>query len=167
MNINIERAKPSDAAALLDYLKCIGGETDNLTFGSDGIPFSIEAETMFLTQIENSCNEIMLVAKDGDKIVGNASLSRLSRRMNHRGDLSVSVLKGYWNIGIGRKLINKLIEFAKENDFEIIDLQVRSDNIHAIHLYESFGFKKIGCHPAFFKINGEYIDFEYMYLQLS
>ena len=32
------------------------------------------------------------------------------------------------------------VEFAKENDFEMIDLQVRSDNLHAIHVYEKNGF---------------------------
>ena len=33
----IERARPEDAAALLEYLKIIGGETDNLSFGPEGV----------------------------------------------------------------------------------------------------------------------------------
>lgn len=28
----ITQVRPEDAAALLDYLKCVGGETDNLSF---------------------------------------------------------------------------------------------------------------------------------------
>ena len=35
MSIRIEKAVPSDAAKLLEYLKQVGGETDNLTFGPD------------------------------------------------------------------------------------------------------------------------------------
>lgn len=86
--------------------------------------------------------------------------------MKHRGDFSVSVTKEYWNRGIGGRLLNKILDFAKENSFEIMDLQVRSDNLRAIHLYEKFGFQKIGMHPAFFKINGEYVSFDYMYLKV-
>ena len=32
----IERAQPEEAAALLDYLRIIGRETDNLSFGEIG-----------------------------------------------------------------------------------------------------------------------------------
>lgn len=53
--------------------------------------------------------------------------------MKHRGDLGVSVLRQYWNKGIGSQLLHKVINFAKENSFEVIDLQVRSDNFSAIH----------------------------------
>ena len=28
----ITQVRPEDAAALLDYFKCVGGETDNLSF---------------------------------------------------------------------------------------------------------------------------------------
>ncbi|NNJ32680.1 GNAT family N-acetyltransferase [Bacteroides xylanolyticus] len=52
------------------------------------------------------------------------------------------------------------------NEIEILNLEVRKDNINAIHLYEKFGFKSIGISPAFFKIDGEYVDFELMYLDL-
>lgn len=166
MNIVINRATPKDAAALLDYLKYIGNETDNLTFGPEGLPFSVEDEASYIARTEHSPDEIMLIAKDQGIIIGNASLSRLPRRMSHRGELSVSVRKDYWNKGIGKQLMSELIHFAKENNFDIVDLQVRSDNFRAIHIYENFGFKKMGTHPAFFKINNDYIPFEYMYLHL-
>ena len=64
-------------------------------------------------------------------------------------------------------LQNKAVAAAKENSFEVIDLQVRSDNSSAIHLYEKFGFKKIGTHPVFFKIGSEEVAFDYMCLKIQ
>ena len=166
MGIRIEKAVPSDAAMLLKYLKQVGGESDNLTFGPEGMPFSVEAETEFISSMVNSIDDIMLLAKSGEKIVGCASLSRLPRRMKHRGDFAISVAKECWNNGIGSQLLSNIIAFAEENNFEIIDLQVRSDNKSAIHLYEKYGFKKIGEHPAFFKMNNENVSFDIMCLIL-
>lgn len=165
--ITIERATCADAAEILQYLKQIGAETDNLTFGAEGLPLTSESEAAYLRQIENSCDAIMLIAKENGKIVGDASLSRLPRRMKHRGDLGISVLKKCWNRGIGSQLLLEIINFAKQNSFEVIDLQVRSDNLSAIHLYEKFGFQKIGIHPSFFKIGREEIAFDYMCLKIK
>ena len=167
MSIIIEKATCADAAEILQYLKQIGAETDNLTFGAEGLPFTTESEAAYIRQMENSCDAIMLVAKENGKIVGDASLTRLPRRMNHRGELGVSVLKEYWNRGIGSQLLLEIIRFAKENAFKVIDLQVRSDNLPAIHLYEKIGFQKIGTHPAFFQINDAEISFDYMLLKLQ
>ena len=142
MSIRIEKAIPSDAAKLLKYLKQVGGETDNLTFGPEGMPFSVEAEAEFISSMENSIDNIMLLAKSDDKIVGCASLNRLPRRMKHRGDFAISVAKEYWNKGIGSKLLNNIIAFAKENNFEIIDLQVRSDNKGQYTYMKNMGLKR-------------------------
>lgn len=166
MNIIIEKASTKDAEAILEYLKQIGSETDNLTFGAEGLPFTIEEETRHIKQLENSANDVMFVAKDNDRIIGDATLNRLPRRMKHRGDLGISVLRKYWNNGIGSQLLREIINFAKESSFEVIDLQVRSDNVAAIHLYEKFGFQKIGTHKSFFKIAKEEISFDYMYLKI-
>ncbi len=164
--ITIEKAKPADAAQILAFLKQIGTETDNLTFGPEGLPFSVESEESYLAQLEHSRDDVMFTAKCGGQIIGTASLNRLPRRMGHRGDFSVSVARAFWNQGIGSRLMRAILDFAGENGFEILDLQVRSDNSSAIHLYEKFGFQRAGTHPAFFKIDGQYVDFTYMYLYL-
>ena len=109
----------------------------------------------------------MLLAKADGKIVGNSSLSRLPRRMSHRGDFAVTVAKEYWNKGIGGQLLSEIIEFAKQNSFEIIDLQVRSDNLSAIHLYKKFGFESLFTYTDFFKINGNFFNCDFMRLKLK
>lgn len=166
MNIVIRKADREDAAEILQYLNKVGGETDNLTFGSEGVPFTVEMEEEYLSRLENSRDSVMLLATEDGRIVGNASLNRLSRRMSHRGDFAVSVMREFWNKGIGSRLLKEIIAFAKENSFEVIDLQVRCDNVSAIRLYEKYGFEKIGTHPAFFKINGEEIAFDFMCLKI-
>lgn len=167
MSIIIEKASCKDAGAILEYLKQIGSETENLTFGAEGLPITMEEEADYIKQLENSRDAVMFVAKDNDRVIGDASLTRLPRRMKHRGDFGTAVLKEYWNQGIGSQLLCEIINFAKENAFEIIDLQVRSDNLAAIHLYEKFGFQKIGTHNSFFKIGQEEIPFDYMCLKVQ
>ena len=56
--------------------------------------------------------------------------------------------------------------FARENGFAQLDIEVRSDNVRAIRLYEKFGFRKLCTFPAFFRIGGQDIDFDVMLLQL-
>lgn len=166
MTILVERARPSDAAELLAFLKQIGAETDNLSFGGEGLPFTEEAEAAYIGQMAGSRDGVMLVARESGQIIGNASLNRLPRRMSHRGEMSVAVARSHWNRGAGSLLMQELLTFAKENDFELVDLQVRSDNAAAIHLYEKYGFQKLCTYPAFFKIGDERISFDLMRLEV-
>ena len=53
----IERARAEDAAALLDYLKIVGSETENLSFGAEGVPLDLETEQDYLrSQCESADN---------------------------------------------------------------------------------------------------------------
>ena len=163
----IERARPEDAAALLEYLKIVGGETDNLSFGAEGVPLSVEAEEDILRAQCQSSDNVQYLAKVKDEIIGTASLNRKHRRMSHRGVFGISLKKAWWGCGAAPALMEAILAFAKENGFEQLNLEVRSSNTRAIHLYEKYGFRKLCTFPRFFKINGEYIDFDLMNLELN
>ncbi|RRD94037.1 GNAT family N-acetyltransferase [Clostridiales bacterium COT073_COT-073] len=164
--IIIKEALPGDAAKLLEYANQIGKESDNLTYGAEGLTVSLEQEMEFLKKNAEERHSVFYLAWKNDKIIGAANLNGLSRRMSHRAGLGISVLKAEWSKGIGSMLMQKLIDYANANGIEIINLEVRSDNKAAIHLYQKFGFQTIGTSPAFFKIGAEYVDFDLMYLDL-
>lgn len=167
MDITIERARPEDAEAIIAFMDLVGGETDNLTFGSEGLPVSAAQEAEFIREKNSSARNALFTAKRDGKIVGEASIEAFSRRIAHRAEFGVSVAKAEWGLGIGSKLLERVIQHAKEHQIEIIELEVRSDNERAIHLYEKYGFVKIGVYPGFFKMDGQYISFDLMNLYLQ
>lgn len=164
--IEIIEGRPEDAKAVVEFTSRVGRETDNLTFGAEGLEVTPEQEAMFLQEMRDNSRAVFLCAwKDGE-LIGTGFLGGMNKRMNHRATLALSILKSEWYKGVGSKMMEKLIQFAKDIGIEIVSLEVRSDNKRAIHLYEKYGFKQIGTFPAFFKIGEEYVDFELMHLDL-
>jgi ribosomal protein S18 acetylase RimI-like enzyme len=53
----------------------------------------------------------------------------------------IAVNKEFRGMGIGRKMLERVIEIAKERDYCKVTLEVRDDNDNAKHLYQSLGFK--------------------------
>ena len=149
----IERAAPEDAAALLEYLKIIGGETENLSFGPEGVPLSVEAEESYLRGQAASTDNVQYLAKVNGEIIGTASLNRKGGRAGHRGEFGISLKKAWWGCGAASVLAEAILE-------------VRSDNVRAIRLYERLGFRKLCTFPAFFRIRGQDVDFDLMALPL-
>ncbi|NBI90182.1 GNAT family N-acetyltransferase [Lachnospiraceae bacterium] len=165
-NIEIRELLPEDAEKMIEYLKKIGGETNNLTFGKEGLPITIEQEREFLLQSHISRQSVQYGAWECGEIIGHGNLSGFPRRMGHRAEMSLAIVKSHWNKGIGSMVMEKIIEYARQNEVEIIQLEVRCDNENAIHVYEKYGFQHIGTIPAYFKIGNTYFDFEMMYLDL-
>ena len=165
--ITYRQACAYDAEALLEYLKKVGAQTDNLTFGKDGLPIDAEREAKILENLQKSTHSRMILALDGERIVGDACIEGTGNpRFRHRATLAISVEKAYWGQGIGTSLISRLISFAKDAGIEIISLDVRADNYNAIRLYEKFGFKRYGVFEKYFKIGSQYADAVYMNLYL-
>lgn len=167
MKFQIEPARPEDAEALLAYMKQIGGESDNLTFGAEGLPITAEQERVYLQSMLDSEDDTQLIVRQGGAIIADASMQRFHRRMSHRAEVGISVVKEYWGMGIGSALMEAIISFAKEHGIRQLNLEVRSDNERAIRLYEKFGFQKLVTFPAFFRIDGRDVDFDLMNLDLT
>ena len=168
INITYREAEPSDAGKFLEYCKIVGAETDNLTFGAEGLSLSISQEADFIRKFAGNPGSIMLVAFDEGELIGTGAVSVVSGkpRFAHRREIAISVRKDYWGKGIGTGLMNLLLDFAKKSGAEVLELEVRSDNEAAIALYKKFGFEKAGQNEKFFKINGEFFSADYMNLYL-
>ena len=168
MNIIYREAEPSEAGKFHEYSKIVGSETDNLTFGAEGLSLTISQEADFIRKFAGNPGSIMIVAFDEGELIGTGAVSVVSGkpRFAHRREIAISVRKDYWGKGIGTGIMNVLMDFAKKSGAEVLELEVRSDNEAAISLYKKFGFEKIGTNEKFFKINGEFFAADYMNLYL-
>lgn len=153
-------AQPTDAAALIEFLKQIGSESDNMLFGAEGLGISVEDETDLLEKALQSDRRIFLLAVDGDEIAACGSFSCNTRpRTAHWGEVGLSVRKAYWRQGIGSRLLSRLIDFAKNTAHaEMMTLHVRADNVPAIALYEKYGFVRTGVFPRMLRIGTQVYD---------
>ncbi len=163
-----EEPTESAAAEMIDYVKQVGDETDNLTFNSKEFSLSVEDEARFLKSQHASETSFMLVVRIEGKIVASLGMQSNPRnRLRHRGTFGVSVLKECWGLGIGTLLIEEMIRKAKSIGITKLNLKVRTDNYKAIDLYKRIGFIEEGKESRGMRINGEYVDFILMGLILD
>ena len=92
-------------------------------------------------------------------------------RTGHIGNCGYAVDTQARGKGVGKKLVAKSIEVAREMGFKGLQFNaVVATNTAALKLYESFGFSIIGTVPDGFRFgsinNPTYVDRHIMYLEL-
>jgi len=166
--LTIRKAEKTDARQLIDYMKIALDESDNLTMSANEFTMTVEQEEQFIENVNSSAASATLVGfVDGALVcVGNVS-AHTKTRMAHWAGIGMSVLRAYWGMGVGTALMSEIVAFAKSTGtLEILELEVRADNAHAISIYERVGFQKFGYRPKAFKLHGEYHDNILMHLEL-
>ena len=150
-----------DAAALIEYLKVVCGETPFLTQYPDEVRFTQEQEEDFLrARLDDPRGGMILATVDGEH-AGNGSFMSLggNRRYAHRCSLGIALYQKYCGLGLGRRLMEFALELARDCGYEQAELEVVADNVRAIALYESLGFEIYGRHPRDVKYDdGSYAD---------
>lgn len=159
-----------DAKTMLELFKKQTEETDNGLSYPEEVLLTVEQEADFIKTIAESERDFFLAAFDGGRQIGNAMIQCVNERKKtrHRASFAISILKDYWGQGLGRQLMNDVIEAAKEAGYEQIELEVVETNERAIRLYESFGFEHCGGYPRGFKLkDGTYSDMLVMVLFIN
>lgn len=84
----------------------------------------------------------VLVAELGGTVVGWASLSRWSERCGYQGtaEVSIYIRASSRGKGIGKKLLDSLIQEGKRLDFHSLVAQITVGNEISYRLHEAFGF---------------------------
>ncbi len=128
--ITIQPATPSDISSIANIEK----ECFSTPWSQNAILESMNAGTCFY------------VAKIHNNIVGYMGLSKIA---GEGYVTNIAVLPQYRRCGIGKKILEYVIEDSK-NELEFISLEVRVSNNAAIALYEHFGFEVVGMRKRFY-----------------
>jgi RimJ/RimL family protein N-acetyltransferase len=157
--ITIREVQVSDAEKVVTYFKQVNLESKNLLREPEEVTMTIEQEIKFLENVVKSNDQCMLTAWDQDTLISLTGFHGSGlKRIKHKVSLGMSVLKDYYNQGLGTKMMNVLCEKAKEYGKTKIELDVRKDNPAAIRIYEKAGFEIEGLRKKAFFSDGEYVD---------
>ena len=101
-----------------------------------------------------------LVMRDGSKVLGWAALSPVSKRSAYRGvaELTVYVTEGARHQGIGRALLEALIDESERNDIWTLQASIFPENVASAKLHLRCGFREVGRRERIATLNGVWRD---------
>ncbi|MEG2338764.1 MAG: GNAT family protein [Clostridium sp.] len=143
LSLTIRKARVEDTEEIINMSNKIAGESNNLSYGQGEYYMSYDQQYSYISRVNETRGSCFFVGIINGKIVGTITFISSSRkRMEHRGEMGVAVLKDFWNMGIGKSMIDCFLKWAKSNGVtQKVDLLVREDNLSAINLYLRFGFQ--------------------------
>ncbi len=156
--IRIRRAEPSDAASLVKLAQAVGGEEGRWILATESWR-SVSNERRYLRTVLRHPDATVVVALDGDVVVGRLSLSRDPHPASrHVADLGLMVAESHRRQGIGTKLLDEAVGWARTVGVRKLELHVFPWNEPALHLYESFGFEREGYRKGHYARGDELVD---------
>ncbi|MBN1284940.1 MAG: GNAT family N-acetyltransferase [Anaerolineae bacterium] len=100
-----------------------------------------------------------LVAEVDGRVVGSSGISFMFGRRKYVAGVGMIVHPDYQGVGVGTALMRAAVDMTQNwSEIRRLELEVYPDNLHAIALYEKFGFEHEGCLRDYGFQNGFYID---------
>lgn len=158
MNAKIRTVTPEDAPAYIAFLQQLDSETDFLLWGPG--ERRLEVETL-RRKIERAGEQegVRLIAEIDEQIVAFLVARRgVSRRIEHRADFVLGVLRRAWGQGISTALLTGLEAWAREHGIWRLELSVMAHNRRAIALYQRLGYRPEGIKRSAILVDGQKVD---------
>ena len=145
---------------VFNLIKSVYESTDTFAANFEQEHASVNDLSCYLDTIKLQHGSLFLVAQKEKHLQGYILIKpRTQRKLQHTADLNMGVLETEQGKGLGNKLLNTALNQLKnERIIEILYLMVRSDNLHAIRLYEKNGFDKLAILSRDTKIESQYFD---------
>jgi L-amino acid N-acyltransferase YncA len=101
-----------------------------------------------------------LVAAEGDKVLGWAALTPVSGRCVYAGvaEVSVYVATEARGRGIGKLLLNALVQESEKQGLWTLQAGIFADNTASIRLHEACGFRMVGYREKIGQLKGVWKD---------
>ncbi|WP_414516494.1 N-acetyltransferase family protein [Nostoc sp. PCC 9305] len=140
------------------------------SFGTTYQEEVIKTIEQFRDKIPVDNNNFILGCFEDKNLIAIVAFNQESRiKLWHKAYISsMYVQQQYRGKGVGKLLINELIERAKAiSEVEILLLDIVKNNVLAKSLYLSLGFQIYGTEKRAYKYKNQYFDLEFMCLQIK
>lgn len=165
----LRSATAQDGQAVMENFNTTHAETDFLLSYPEENSFTAQEESEFLARKAESMNEVELLAIVDGRVAGTAGIESLGSKykVRHRAEFGISVLREFWNLGIGGALLDSCIECARAAGYRQLELTAVADNETALALYRKKGFTEFGRNPLGFRSRQSgYQELVFMRLEL-
>jgi RimJ/RimL family protein N-acetyltransferase len=158
-----------DAKDFLTFFPPRLSESDFLNYMPGEFSKTLEEERKFIRDHVARPGSTALVAfVEGELVATAGAESKPLKRYAHQTELGLVVARPYWRQGIGRKLMEWLIDWARAEGLRKVTLRVFADNADALELYRSLGFvEEARLRRDALKADGTYRDTILMALVLD
>ena len=149
-----------DAVQICAILPQSHRESDFLNWMPGEFDWTDEREREFIRDHAHRRGAIILCIESDDRIIALAGAQQMPfRRFAHHAEIGITILKDHWGKGLGRILMESLIEWGRAEKLGRLTLRVFEDNHRAVRLYRSLGFTKEGRLRAdALRADGRYSD---------
>jgi len=155
--VRIRASTVPDAEAILDNINRVCAEDVYLLM--DEVPWDLERERRWLSEFDGERNVLFVAVTREGPIVGQAdSHGGRFPKTRHVGTIGIAIQDGWRETGLGRRLMERVLEWMRSRGFQKAELSVFASNTRAKRLYESLGFAEEGARRKGVRIRGEYVD---------
>lgn len=158
MRVTVRKLAAQDVAEYMAFLEQIDRETSYLLWEPGERKLNVATLRRRIEAADGN-EGIRLVAEDEGRIIGFLVAKRgVSKRIRHRANFAMGVLRAEWGQGIGTRLLERLEQWTRENQIWRLELTVMANNQRAIVLYERMGYMREGIKQSAIILDGEAVD---------
>ncbi len=138
--ITIRKIKPGDNKEICRIIRTVleeyGGKIEGTAY------YDYDTEHMY--EAYQKDRAVYYVAEVDGSLAGGCGIQHLADTEENIAELQkLYILKEYRGLGLGKKLVDKCINFAKEQGYKGIYLETFENMSEAQGLYRKFGFNRI------------------------
>src|SRR5699024_8004439 len=157
--MNIRANARNGAEKLTKVMQQGEGESKVKQLETGGRNTSIPKANQWIDKVLKQTNSTILLAEEHHHSIGNVmAVGGKARRNRHAAYIVMGMIHSHRSKGIGTQLLQKLEQWAIEQDIHRLELTVMNPNKVARGLYKKVGFEIEGSKKHSLLVEGQFID---------
>lgn len=104
-------------------------------------------------------SRVFFVAEAGDELIGWSHLDLpMTQKLRPTAELTVGLLPTHRGYGVGTELLNRALDWARQNEYLKVYKNLSATNVQAISFLESRGWEQEGVRSDHYRIGHKYVD---------